>query len=203
MDWKKIQRRLVEAGRDPGPIDGIPGPRSYRALFDYMARRPLDERGNLLAQGAAKHFPAYSINTELRLAHFLAQACHETGDFCYMQELWGPTPAQKRYEGRKDLGNTEPGDGKRYLGRGIFQLTGRANYRTIGAALGLPLEDDPPIAARPDISVHIACHYWMTRGINRPADADNLVLVTRLINGGTNGLRDREKCLARAKRAIC
>jgi len=202
MDAKKIQRALKAANRDPGPIDGILGPKSYRALFDYMARRPLDERGNLLAKGAAKHFPAYSINTELRLAHFLAQAAHETGDFCYMQELWGPTPAQKRYEGRADLGNTEPGDGKRYMGRGIFQLTGRANYRAIGKALGLPLEEEPWLAAQPDTSVHIACHYWMTRGINALADRDDLFAVTRKINGGTNGIRDREKCLARAKAVI-
>ena len=199
MDAKKLQQRLIDSGRNPGIVDGSLGPRTYRALFDYMARRPLGERGDLLASGADRHFPEYSINSELRLAHFLAQSCHETGDYCYMQELWGPTQAQKRYEGRKDLGNTEPGDGKRYLGRGIFQLTGRANYRAIGAALALPLEDEPYLASHPDISVRIACHYWMSRSINALADRDDVLAVTKAINGGINGLKDRQRCLARAK----
>lgn len=202
MDIARLQKRLADAGRDPGPVDGIPGKRTYRALFDHMARRPLDTRGDQLADGAVKYFPAYSINAELRLAHFLAQATHETGDFCYMRELWGPTPAQKRYEGRKDLGNINPGDGHRFMGRGIFQLTGRANYRDTGKALGIDLEDNPELAARPDLSVRIACHYWLTRGLNALADADDLRTITKKINGGFNGLHDRERCLARAKGII-
>ena len=203
MDITKLQSRLKGHGRDPGPIDGVLGPRTYAALFDYMARRPLAERGALLAKGAIQWFKPYSITTELRLAHFMAQASHETGDFCYMRELWGPTPAQTRYEGRKDLGNTQPGDGRKYQGRGIFQLTGRANYREMGKALAIDLEGEPDLAARPDLSVRIACHYWLTRGLNELADKDNLLAITKKINGGTNGLRDRERCLERAKAVIC
>jgi putative chitinase len=203
MDVRKIQTRLAAAGRDPGPVDGIMGPKTYRALLDHMARRPLGQRGDELASGTAKFLPAYSINTELRLAHFLAQATHETGDFCYMKEIWGPTPAQKGYEGRADLGNTQPGDGKLYCGRGIFQLTGRANYANIGAALALPLESQPEMAAQPYAAVQIACNYWMKHGINQPADADNIQIVTRLINGGQNGLASRQRALARAKEILC
>ena len=88
------------------------------------------------------------INTALRLAHFLTQITHESGGLYYTQELWGPTPAQLRYEGRADLGNTQPGDGQRYMGRGPLQITGRANYRAAGLRLGYPLEDQPELAAQ-------------------------------------------------------
>lgn len=199
MDIRKIQTRLKGYGRDPGPLDGILGPKTYAALFDYMARRPLRERGNLLAKGALIHFPTYRIDTELRLAHFLAQASHETADFCHLRELWGPTHAQKRYEGRADLGNLQPGDGFKYRGRGVFQLTGRFNYRSYGPRVGLDLENEPDLAARPDVSVHIACLYWSDRGLNKLADQDNIEKITRAINGGQNGLEARRRCLNHAK----
>jgi putative chitinase len=81
----------------------------------------------------------YQINTRLRMAAFVAQIGHESGQLIYVRELWGPTPAQSRYEGRKDLGNTVAGDGLRYRGRGLIQVTGRANYKVCGEALGLDL----------------------------------------------------------------
>src|SRR4051812_35649614 len=71
---------------------------------------------------------AYDVNTPKRAAMFLAQVSHESGRFQWVRELWGPTPAQTRYEGRADLGNLRPGDGRRYLGRGPIQVTGRSNY---------------------------------------------------------------------------
>jgi putative chitinase len=142
----------------------------------------------------------YEINTALREAHFWAQAAHETGGFKFMREIWGPTDAQKRYEGRKDLGNTEPGDGKRYAGRGIFQLTGRANYKKYGDILGIDLVTDPEKAADSEISLRIACEYWKSRKINACADKDDVVAVTKKINGGTNGIADRRTCLAVAKK---
>lgn len=202
MDVRKIQSRLKGYGRDPGPVDGIMGPRTYAALFDYMARRPLGERGALLAKGAVIRFPAYGLNSELRIAHFLAQAAHETGDFCHLREIWGPTAAQRRYEGRADLGNTQPGDGARFLGRGLFQLTGRRNYSVYGKRIGLDLEAEPDLAARPDISVHIACLYWNDRGLNSLADRDNIEKITRAINGGLNGFESRRRCLAHAKAVL-
>jgi putative chitinase len=173
-----------------------------KQLLDHVANRDTGAIGRGIADGLDKYCPEYEINTHLRLAHFLAQACHETEGFRFLKEIWGPTPAQKGYETRKDLGNCRPGDGKLYCGRGVFQLTGRANYEATGAALQLPLEVEPDLACDPMISVRIACHYWQTRSINHPADADNLILVTRLINGGSNGLADREACLARAKEVL-
>jgi putative chitinase len=155
-----------------------------------------------LAEAMSEILPQYKVDPPLRLAHFLAQAAHESDGFKTLHEYWGPTPAQKRYEGRKDLGNVRRGDGKRYLGRGIFQLTGRANYRRIGNKLGLPLEANPESAARPRNAVLIAAQYWSDHDLNAPADADDIVTVTRRINGGLNGLDDRRRYLRRAQLAL-
>lgn len=173
-----------------------------KALLDQVAGRDTGTTGSGIADGMDKYCPQYSINTPLRLAHFIAQACHETCGFKFLHEIWGPTKQQRGYEGRADLGNVRPGDGYLYRGRGIFQLTGRQNYKTAGAELALPLEVEPELAADPVISVRIACHYWMTHSINLPADADNAVLVTHKINGGTNGLASREAYLAKAKHLL-
>lgn len=153
-----------------------------------------------LAKTAPDTLPLYGIDTALREAHFWAQAAHETGGFRFMHEIWGPTDAQKRYEGRKDLGNTEPGDGKLFAGRGIFQLTGRANYKKYGDILGIDLIADPDKAADPEIALRIACEYWKARKINVCADQDDIVAVTKKINGGTNGIADRRTCLAVSKK---
>lgn len=140
----------------------------------------------------------YEINTDLRVAHFLAQIIHESAGLQTTQEF----ASGAAYEGRVDLGNTVPGDGKRYKGRGVLQLTGRANYRRYGQILGLDLEGQPHLAAEPLISLRIACVYWRDRNINPLCDADNLVGVTRKVNGGTNGLADRGRYLAKAKAAL-
>ena len=153
-----------------------------------------------IAASAPDIFSEYEINTPLRQAHFWAQAAHETGGLRLLHEVWGPTDAQKRYEGRKDLGNTEPGDGYLFRGRGIFQLTGRANYVAMGNKIGIDLVADPEKAADPEISLRIACEYWKSRKINVCADADDVVAVTKKINGGTNGLQDRKANLAHAKK---
>jgi putative chitinase len=126
-----------------------------------------------LAKAAPDVLPMYGINTALREAHFWAQAAHETGGFKYMFEIWGPTDVQKRYEGRKDLGNTEAGDGFKYRGRGIFQLTGRANYKKYGDLLLLDLIGNPDLAADPEIALRVACEYWRSRKINDCADKDD------------------------------
>lgn len=173
-----------------------------KELLDFIAQRDTGTSGDGIAAGLDAYCPPCGIDTHLRLAHFLAQATHETCGFRYLREIWGPTPAQRRYEGRVDLGNVRTGDGRLYCGRGIFQLTGRANYASLGAALQLPLEVDPELASDPQISARIACHYWQTHNINLCADADDVVAVTRKINGGLNGLADREAYLARAKEAL-
>ena len=141
---------------------------------------------------------SYQINTRLRIAHFMGQVTHESAGFRTTEEF----ASGAAYEGRLDLGNTESGDGKRYKGRGLIQLTGRANYRQIGHKLHLPLENKPELAAEPLTSLKIACEYWETRKINAAADQDDLIRVTRLVNGGLNGLEDRRKYLQKAKTAL-
>lgn len=140
----------------------------------------------------------YEITTRLRIAHFLGQTCHESAGFRTTEEF----ASGEAYEGRKDLGNTRAGDGPRYKGRGLLQLTGRANYREYGAALGVDLENDPALAAEPVLSLRIACEYWKRRKINDACDQDDIVRVTRLINGGTNGLEDRRGYTSKAKTAL-
>lgn len=132
------------------------------------------------------------ITTRLRKAAFLAQLAHESCQLRYMQEIWGPTPAQKRYEGRRDLGNVQPGDGYRYRGRGPIQLTGRHNYRQCGRALGVDLEGNPDLASEPEYAFRIATWFWTSRGLNALADAGDFKGITRRINGGFNGLKDRQ-----------
>lgn len=155
-----------------------------------------------LAESMGKVVPHAGLTTNLRLAHFFAQISHESDGFKTTREYWGPTPAQIRYEGRRDLGNTKPGDGKRFMGRGLIQLTGRGNYARFGKALGVDLEADPDIAARFPVAALTAAEYWRARKINAAADADDVRKVTRIINGGQNGLADRAVRLARAKHAL-
>ncbi len=142
---------------------------------------------------------AREINTPLRVAHFLAQIGHESGHLRYAEEIADGS----RYEGRADLGNTQPGDGRRFKGRGLIQLTGRANYAAYGAAIGRDLLADPtPVATDPALAVDVACWFWASRGLNALADADDLERITRRVNGGLNGLADRRAILARAKVAL-
>lgn len=161
-----------------------------------------DGRVDRLAEGMNRHLPVYGMTDLGEVQMFLAQAAHESAGFSTMYEYWGPTPAQRRYEGRKDLGNVQAGDGFRYRGRGIFQLTGRANYRIYGAALGLPLEINPEIAADPFHAVRIACEYWKRHKIGAVARRGDFVAVTRLINGGTNGIEDRRRLFDRCRKFV-
>lgn len=160
-----------------------------------------------------------------RLAYFLAQVCHETAGLTILVErlnystperlmaVWPkrfPTAAAARpfvgkpealaelvYGGR--MGNLEPGDGWRYVGRGLLQLTGRANYERVGRAIGRDLVAHPYFAASAEHALAIAVEVWRAAGCMAHADADDLVKVTRAINGGTNGLADRRAWLTKAK----
>jgi putative chitinase len=174
--------------------DGIAGRGTFTALFRKLGAS--QERAEELALSANVHFPAYGImDSALRLAHFMAQLCHESGSFRYMEEI----ASGAAYEGRADLGNTVAGDGKRFKGRGPIQLTGRANYRTFGRRIGIDLERHPEIAAIPSIGLHTALEYWRDRGLNALADRDDVLGITRKINGGLNGIRDREDHLKKIK----
>ena len=149
---------------------------------------------------------AYGVNTLLRTAAFIAQLAHESGEFRWMEEIWGPTAAQSRYEPACDLaarlGNNQPGDGKRFKGRGPIQITGRFNYQKYGDLLGLDLVANPALAATPDAAFATAGLYWKSNGLNELADAQQFLTITRRINGGTNGLADRQMYYERAKAVL-
>lgn len=140
----------------------------------------------------------HDLGTPLRLAHFVAQIAHESDGFHTVTEY----ASGKAYEGRANLGNTHPGDGPRYKGRGLIQLTGRANYRHYGALAGLDLEGAPETAADLRHVTPLAALYWATRKLNDPADRDDITAITRAINGGLNGLASRRLYLIRAKKII-
>lgn len=133
----------------------------------------------------------FGITTLARRASFLAQVGHESGQLRYTREIWGPTAAQRGYEGRKDLGNTQPGDGVEYLGRGLIQITGRTNYTEAMMALDVDIVEHPELLESPVLACRSAAWFWKSRGLNQLADAGDQVKVTRRINGGINGLADR------------
>lgn len=138
------------------------------------------------------------IDTPLRQAHFLAQVAHESADLRYTEEL----ASGMKYEGRKDLGNTEKGDGPRFKGRGLIQLTGRKNYIAFGKSLGEDFTKGDAmkrIAEEPALAVQTAAWFWDTHTLNALADADDLSGITRAVNGGLNGLEDRRNKLERAR----
>ncbi|VVM54638.1 glycoside hydrolase family 19 protein [Pseudomonas fluorescens] len=144
----------------------------------------------------------YQIVGRKRVAAFIAQLGHESGQLRYVREIWGPTPAQTKYEGRADLGNTQPGDGSKYRGRGLIQITGRANYAACGEALGLDLITQPELLELPQYAAMSAAWFWKQNGLNDLADRDQFNTVTRRINGGLNGLQDRLEIWSRARAVL-
>ena len=174
--------------------DGIIGRGTLTAVFRKLGA--IQVRAEELGLAANVHFRTYGIlDNSLRLIHFLAQLAHESGNFKYMEEI----ASGAAYEGRKDLGNTQAGDGKRFKGRGPIQLTGRANYRRYGQQLGIDFENNPAIVAIPSVGLLVACKFWSDNGLNELADKDDVVSITKRINGGTNGLADRKAKLETIK----
>lgn len=147
-----------------------------------------------------KYMEQYEINTRLRKAAFIAQLLHESGTFKYVREI----ASGSAYEGRKDLGNIYKGDGVKFKGRGLIQVTGRSNY---GAASKALFGDDrllcnPDILATPEFAVKSACWFWDSRGLNKLADGYYFTAITKKINGGYNGLSERKMFYQRALKAI-
>jgi putative chitinase len=138
------------------------------------------------------------LSSKLRLAHFLAQTAHESAGLATTTEY----ASGRAYEGRADLGNVHPGDGPRFKGRGLIQLTGRANYAHYSADLGIDLTKNPEAAAEFPAAALIPAEYWRQRAINRDADLDSIEGVTRRVNGGLNGLTSRKAFLDKAKHAL-
>lgn len=147
-----------------------------------------------------KYLPEKGIDTPLRLAHFLAQVGHESAGFQYTEEL----ASGAAYEGRKDLGNTEVGDGVRFKGRGLIQLTGRSNYTR--ASKDLWGDDryvvNPQIVATLPHSVLVTTWFWNVNDLSIWADRNDIGTITRIINGGYNGYEDRIAYFNRAKEAF-
>lgn len=144
----------------------------------------------------------FDVTTLLRQACFLAQVAHESGQLRYTAEVWGPTPTQKAYEGRADLGNTHVGDGSKYRGRGLLQITGRSNYERCGFGLGRNLIDDPAYLETPMGACRSAAWFWKANGLSEIADVGNFGTLTRKINGGFNGLDDRIRHYIRVRKAL-
>ena len=145
-----------------------------------------------------KWSPTFDITTPQRMAHFLAQIAHESGELRYTKEL----ASGRAYEGRKDLGNTKKGDGVRYKGRGLIQITGRANYKKYADFCGFDVVANPELLELPLGATKSAMWYWQTHGLNQQADKDDVLTITKRINGGTNGLASRKAYLARAKQVF-
>ena len=144
----------------------------------------------------------YGIVTRLRVAAFIAQVGHESGQLRYVREIWGPTVQQSGYEGRADLGNTGKGDGSKFRGRGLIQITGRANYAACGEALGLGLINKPELLEKPQHACMSAAWFWSTRGLNTLADQKDFAKITRRINGGITGQADRQALYDKALKVL-
>lgn len=200
--------------------DGIVGPKTFSFLnennvlpVDSVAEGVTIEQLAYIMKGAKysrieEHFPycnecmkKFEINTNLRKQHFLAQVGHESASLTYMHEI----ASGAAYEGRLSLGNTQPGDGKRFRGHGPIQLTGRTNHEGFFKYIGHPEYINDPKILETDYSLawQASGWYWtVLRNINRYADRDNAEMVTKQINGGLNGYSDRLSYLQRAKEII-
>lgn len=188
--FKKIKELLK---KPETPAEGPTGVDYLRKLF------PKALGSVLMAMANSKDlFEAAGINNDKRLRMFLAQMAHESAGFSALEEKrYRNTTFERKYGlgtavGRV-LGNTEPGDGEKYRGRGIIQLTGRWNYGHYGKKNKLDLLNYPDLAADPYYALRLALSYWDSKDINSLADKSNVKAVTRRINGGLNGLADRKK----------
>lgn len=205
---EEFQRRIVRMVKPDGRVD--PSGTTLRQLREGMSSGFSEAklRGIMIHAtpvSVAKYYNALNqkmrentINTPSRMAHFLAQIAHESGESRYCEEI----ASGEAYEGRADLRNTQPGDGKRFKGRGLIQLTGRSNYKKYGDARNKDYTTDNHanlLATDPHTAVDVSCWFWVEHDLNTLADRDDVMAVTRAINGGYNGLEDRKAKLARAK----
>lgn len=151
-------------------------------------------RAEKWASAVTSGMAAGKIVTRLCVAAFLAQVGHESGSLVYTKEIGGPAYFA-RYEGREDLGNTQQGDGAKFCGRGLIQVTGRDNYRKCSLALfgDERLLSTPELLEQPEWAVRSAVWYWAKHNLSALAEADRFTDLTRAINGGTNGLADRKE----------
>lgn len=142
-----------------------------------------------------KYAEKYEVNTTLRMAHLLAQVAHESGELRYKREL----ASGVKYEGRKDLGNTQKGDGVRFKGRGFIQVTGRYNYGLVSQEFGVDFVSHPELLEQDEWAVASIFWYWKRARLNEFADKDDIETITLRINGGNNGMKYRKEYLRKAK----
>ena len=145
----------------------------------------------------------FEINTPLRWCHYLAQIAHESAELRYSEEI----ASGKAYDTGKlavKLGNTPEadGDGQKYKGRGLIQVTGRNNYEMYKQYSGYDVVKQPELLAKPVGAIRSSMWFWKSKGLNELADRDEFTAITKRINGGTNGIEDRRKYLARAKKVL-
>lgn len=183
-------------GFQPGEAGSIPAPRSIfptRAQFGEWLPKLSFAKQDPYYDALRAACEEFGIDTALRVAAALAQWSHETMGFQFLEELGGKT-WWVRYEGRRDLGNTVQGDGIRYHGRGVVQLTGKANYIEFGDALGVDLLHHPELAALMPVAARLGGIFWKRRGLNVYADMntdEGFRRMTIRLNGGVNGITDR------------
>lgn len=165
-------------------------------LQSIMQCKP--ERAALWIDHLNNAMSRFNITTSLRCAHFLAQVGHESGRLFYVKEL----ASGNAYEGRADLGNNRAGDGIKFKGRGLIQITGRVNYQLASNALNVDFIKTPELLETKENAALSAAWFWNSRHLNSLADLDSFVKITRIINGGTNGLEDRRAILNKAKEVL-
>lgn len=148
----------------------------------------------------------FKIDTPKRMAHFLAQVAHESNELRSVKEIGTKEYFDKYDTGKlkQVLGNVKPGDGYKYRGRGLIQITGRANYKAYQSSKDCRgnVMTEPELLEKPLGAVKSAMWWWKTHGLNEKADSDSFLAITKIINGGTNGLESRRKYLARAKSVL-
>ena len=146
----------------------------------------------------SKYMCEYEINNLYRKSAFLATIIHESGSFNYTKEI----ASGMAYEGRKNLGNIYSGDGVRYKGRGLIQITGRTNYQLVSDAFGVDFIANPELLEQPEWATAVSAFWWQNAGLNEIADTKDFRRVTRRVNGGYNGMSDRQKWYDRALKVL-
>ena len=193
-----------------GAVTGVFGPDELslmqRALEASISLVEFKENAPGIAESTlAEYLPHLNasmlkanITTDTRKAVYIAQLGHESDGFNTLEEY----ASGQQYEGREDLGNIHPGDGRRFKGRGPIQITGRDNYESYGAAIGVDIAANPDIAATPEVGFQLAAEYWNRNDLNRFSDRGQFNTVTQRINGGQNGKADRRNRWSRAQRVL-
>lgn len=165
-------------------------PDQIRAVMPYAG-----VRAEAFALHLTRACVEFGITNPLRRAAFIAQLAHESGEFKYMEEIADGSA----YEGRVDLGNTQPGDGKKFKGHGPIQITGRLNHYECGLALGIDLIADPRKLCEPPTGSRGSAWFFKSRGLNELADQRKFGRICKIVNGGYNGLDERIEYYVRAR----